>query len=267
MIDYHVHSIHSGDAPVSVREMCGRAAEIGITEIAFTEHLDFMPSDISFGALVFPKWMSDIQAARDEFAGRLTIRSGVEVDYQPQFHSKIEAFLSSYKVDYALVSAHYVDGIIMDDQERFFAQRTEQEAYSGYFDVALAAVESRLFDTFAHFDLCKRYGVLHYGPFKPELYQDQIEKVLKAIIRQNMALEINTSGLRQAPKEPYPSLEILKMYSKLGGWVVTIGSDSHNTKQLGQGLHEGLALAKEAGITEIARFDGRARSTVGINSL
>ena len=60
MIDYHVHSIHSGDSPARVREMCLRAVEIGISEICFTEHLDFTPTDISYGSFVYNDWIKDI---------------------------------------------------------------------------------------------------------------------------------------------------------------------------------------------------------------
>jgi histidinol-phosphatase (PHP family) len=147
----------------------------------------------------------------------------------------------------------------MEDHEQYFGAKSEREAYTAYFEMALATVESGLFDSFAHFDLCKRYGVLYNGKFKPERYRAEIEQVLKAVIEQDMVIEINTSGLRQAPGESYPAYETLKMYAELGGRAVTIGSDSHTTEQLGYGLRECLALLQEVGITEIARFEGRHR--------
>lgn len=254
MIDYHVHSTYSGDSPTRLYDMCAKAVEIGITEMAFTEHLDFTPTDISYGSLIYDKWMEEIEKAREEFSDRLTILSGVEVDFQEKYIPEIRDFLNSHKLDFVLGSAHYVDGMLLEEHEKYFPGKTEQQAYLTYFETALAAVESGLFDGLAHMDLCKRHGVRYFGEFRPENYLTEIESVLKAVIRQGMALEINTSGLRQAPGKMYPALEILRIYADLGGRKVTVGSDAHYTHHLGLGLNEAAEMLKSVGITEIARY-------------
>lgn len=242
MIDYHIHSLHSGDTPVTIREMCVRAVELELTEIAFTEHLDFTPTDLSYGAFKYSNWIEDITAAREEFSDRLVIRRGVEVDYQTRYHSQIEDFLNSHEFDIKLGSAHYVEGILLEDHEAYFPNRSIRDAYAPYFDVAFSAVESGLFDSLAHFDLCKRYGVLYYGPFHIGDFLTEVEAVLKAIIKQEMAIEINTSGLRQAPGETYPAIDMLNLYKKFGGSKVTIGSDSHLASHLGYGIPEAYEM-------------------------
>ena len=260
MIDYHVHSAYSGDSLTRLYDMCAKAVEIGITEIAFTEHLDFTPTDISYGSLIYDKWMEEIEEAREKFAGRLTILSGVEVDFQEKYIPEIKEFLDSHKLDFVLGSAHYVDGILLEEHEKYFPGKTERQAYLPYFETAIAAVESGLFDGLAHMDLCKRHGVRYFGEFRPEDYLPEIESVLKALIRQGMALEINTSGLRQAPKKIYPGLEILRIYTDLGGRNVTVGSDAHYPHHLGLGLNEAIEMLESVGISGIARY--RERSEV-----
>jgi len=50
-MDYHVHPLHSGDTKAAVREVSARALQAGLAEIAFTEHPDFTPTDVSYRVL------------------------------------------------------------------------------------------------------------------------------------------------------------------------------------------------------------------------
>ncbi len=248
MIDRHVHTVHSGDSPAELREMCARAVEVGISDITFTEHLDFTPTDMSYGAFVYERWIEEIAAARDEFAGRLAIRTGVEVDYQARYHSEIEDYLASHKFDYVLGSAHYIDGVIMEDHERYFPGKSVREAYLPYFEAMQVTAETGLFHTIGHIDLCKRHGSRYFGPFVLDDFPGEMTAVLKSVISRGMLIEINTSGLRQAPSETYPALDTLLLYKELGGRRVAIGSDSHKPEHLGFGLQTGMELARQAGL-------------------
>jgi histidinol-phosphatase (PHP family) len=251
VLDCHVHTVHSGDSPAPLLDMCVRAVEVGITKIVFTEHLDFTPTDYSYGAFVYESWIREIESAREEFGGRLIIHRGVEVDYQERFRRKIEDYLGCHDFDYVLGSAHYVDGIIMEDHEAYFPGKSAREAYLPYFDALRATVESGLFRTLGHIDLCKRHGARYFGPFRLDEFEDEMTGVLKTVVERGMMIEINTSGLRQAPAETYPTLDTLKLYHGLGGRNVAVGSDSHKPEHLGFGLETGYALAREASLFPI----------------
>ncbi len=248
MIDYHVHSVHSGDSPATVQEMCERAVEIGITDIAFTEHLDFTPTDIAYGAFNYDKREVDLQAAREEFSGRLTIRAGIEVDYQTRHRSLIEDYLGAHSFDYVLGSAHYINGAIMEDHRSYFSGKSVRDAYVPYFDAAISVVESGLFDALAHPDLVKRHGSRYFGKFVFEDFDPEIQSLLSAVISKGIILEVNSSGLRQPPEEAYPGWEAILMYKELGGRLVALGSDAHTPKQLGFGLSEVGLMVEQAGL-------------------
>jgi histidinol-phosphatase (PHP family) len=141
--------------------------------------------------------------------------------------------------------------------ERYFARRSVREAYQPYFAEARRAVESGLFDLIGHLDLAKRYGVRYYGPFDLSLFAAEIREILKLAVERGVGLEINTSGLRQAPHETYPGLEVLRWYRELGGQVLTIGSDAHSVKDLGKGIAEAFGLAREAGFEAVTLFEKR----------
>ena len=72
-----------------------------------------------------------------------------------------------------------------------------------------------------------------------------------------MGLEVNTSGMRQRPGEPYPCLEILRWYREMGGDVLTAGSDAHHVDDLGAGVGEALDLARAAGFRAVTTFEAR----------
>ncbi len=139
----------------------------------------------------------------------------------------------------------------------YFAHHSVRQAYLPYFEELLRAAQSGLADVLGHFDLVKRYGVDHYGPFEPAHYEDEIRAVLRALVDSGMALEINTSGLRQRPGEPYPGLEVLSWYRQLGGEVLTAGSDAHHVDDLGAGIDDALELARMAGFRAVATFKER----------
>jgi histidinol-phosphatase (PHP family) len=132
-----------------------------------------------------------------------------------------------------------------------------REAYQPYLAEMRRAVESDLFDLIGHLDLVKRYGVRYYGPFAPSLFAAEVREILKLAVERGVGLEINTSGLRQAPRETYPGLEVLRWYRELGGQVLTVGSDAHSVKDLGKGIAEALGLAREAGFDAVTLFEKR----------
>ena len=165
MIDCHMHSALSGDTETPFLDMCSAAINKGLTEICFTEHADFDPSDYNFGKFDYDRYKALIEQARELYSDRLSIFCGVEIDYQPKYEPQIRNFLRNKEFDYIIGSAHYVNGILLEEHERYFPGKTADEAYSPYFDNVLAAANAGCFDAIAHLDLCKRYGVRYFGRF------------------------------------------------------------------------------------------------------
>ena len=104
------------------------------------------------------------------------------------------------------------------------------------------------------YNLVKRYGSAAYGPFEPAMFEDEIRAVLRAAVDSGVGLEINTSGLRQAPGEAYPGVAILRWYRELGGELLSIGSDAHHVEHLAAGIPAALDLARVAGFRAITTF-------------
>ena len=263
LVDLHVHSTCSADGVSTIAAYARRAAALGFREVGFCEHVDFDARDRDCGYLDGIAYDQAIACAR-KLAPQVALRQGIELSYQGHTEDEIRAWLASGSWDCVVLSVHLVDyddgwAIISepDTAGAYFAGHTERQAYVPYFEELLRAARSGLGDLLGHFDLVKRYGVEQYGPFAPADFEDEIRAVLRAMIDGGMGLEVNTSGLRQSPGEPYPALTLLRWYSELGGEILTVGSDAHHTDHLGAGVAEALAMARQAGFRAIATFEQR----------
>ena len=261
MIDLHVHSTCSADGGSDIAAYARRAAVEGLALVGFCEHVDFDPRDRAYNYLDVGRYDREIEAAR-QAAGAVRFCQGVEITYQAGLEGQIRTWLAARRWDYVVASVHlvdYADGWAMISEPRavegYFAGHSQAQAYLPYFEELLRAVESGLGDVLGHLDLIKRYGTAHYGPFVPALYQAEIRAVLRAAVQGGVGLEINTSGWRQAPAEPYPALEILRWYREMGGEVLTVGSDAHQVDHLAAGVPQALDLARAAGFRAVAAFE------------
>jgi len=273
MIDLHVHSTCSADGGSSIADYARRAQELSLAEVGLCEHADFDPRDRSYRYLDLARYDREIAAARG-MAPQVRLRQGVEITYQANLEAEIGAWLAGKRWDYVVASVHlvdYDDGWAMVSEpsavEAYFGKHSQRQAYVPYFEELLRAARSGLGDLLGHFDLVKRYGVAHYGHFEPETFSEEIRAVLRAAVEAGAGLEINASGLRQAPGEPYPGLTVLRWYRELGGEMLAIGSDAHRIEHLAAGMDQTLALARAAGFTAITTFEARAPRWIAIDDL
>ena len=266
MFDYHVHTTQSADCSTPIFDSCAAAIDAGVTEIAFTDHIEHEPADMSYGFYNYQQYMEDLQRARDQFGDRLTILAGAEVDFNTRIASEVEDFMGRQTFDFVIGSVHYGDGgeIIFPE---YFATRSIDDVMKPYLEQIQAAAETGWFDTIGHIDLPKRYRPSETMPYDPTTVEPELRAALKAIIDQGMSFEINTSGLRQGPKTSMPGPRIVDLYTSMGGTLITTGSDSHVPDAIGAGLAETLEMLQLCGITHIGSFRNRERTQVAISTL
>ena len=92
----------------------------------------------------------------------------------------------------------------------------------------------------------------------------QLMPILRRLAERGKALEINTSGIRQSPKEALPSVQILKMFKEAGGRYLTVGSDAHLAKDVGADFDTARQMALEAGFRHIALYEQRKPILVSV---
>jgi len=261
-LDTHLHTIHSPDANAMLDAYCALALERGIPELAITDHVDFDPTMPAYGFVSFEDREHAVRGAAERWADRgLAIRFGVEVTYERAYEDDIRGWLQRHPHDFVIGSVHIsaVSPYKASNVAGFVAGRPLPEVVGPYFDEVIGAARSGLFDTIGHMDFVKRYLVPHVMPADlataPELY----EPALHAMIESGTALEVNASGLRQLPRETYPSAAIVARYRELGGRHVTIGSDAHRTEWFAYGLAEAYRHATRAGFDALTFRRGAER--------
>lgn len=257
LMDYHTHSTNSSDGKNSVMEICQSAVDKGIDEIAITDHFEPIIGNEDCKFYKPNVYWADVLKAREKFKGRLRIKLGVELGQPHQFKETSELLINSFPYDYVLGSAHKLTSGI-DVGEIDLTDITLDELCEAYLKELYELVKWGKFNCIGHLDLIKRYSTNHYKTRISLIsHHDMLEEVLKAAITRGKGIEINTSGLRQAPKETMPGIDVLKLYRELGGEVLTVGSDAHCANDIGKGVAEAIELAREAGFRYITLFNNR----------
>jgi histidinol-phosphatase (PHP family) len=257
-LDAHLHTDLSPDSDVPIDVYAQQAAELGIRELAITDHLDFEPGAPAFGYSTFADRERIVRDAAERWGPEgVTIRFGIELTYDRSWEADIGDHLRRHAYDFTIGSVH---DRVQSPYHRasvagWVAGRSLAEIVAPAFDEVEAAARSGLFDTIGHIDVVKRYLHPHVLPeqfaAQPELY----EPILRALLESGTALEVNTSGLRHPPAETYPSPAIVARFRELGGQRVTIGSDAHRAKHFAWALGDGYDVARSAGFDHLAVRD------------
>lgn len=265
LVDYHLHSHVSHDGTGRIEEHIRRAAEIGLTELCFTEHLDFYPSVGGLTCSTIPseaelaRYLEEVRQAQER--GPVRVRAGVELDYKPEADRWVQELLRRFSFDFVLGSVHNVSRWGVSGPKEmaldFFEERGAERGCLDYYENVELAVATGLFDSFAHLDLVKRFRPENGSLILRGDLRDRIVAVLDRMAADGTGIEINASGLVHDPREPYPSPELLKLARDRGVSILTIGSDSHRPETVGRYLPEAIALASAAGYTHSHTFESR----------
>lgn len=270
LCDCHVHSENSFDGEGSVSEICLSAINKGIDTIAVTDHMEApelgLGDNSQYGNMKnqLKRSVSHIEGCRDEFKGRLKILKGMELG-EPMHNPKLTSeALSIAPFDFILASVHN----LKDEEDFYFLEYRENNIHSllsRYFNELLSTAQNADFDSLAHFTYPIRY-IVERTQLKPDLeeHRELIDEILSTLVKRRKALEINTSGLFKKIGVTLPDVDIIKRFRQLGGEYVTLGSDAHNCRDLGQGIDRGMEIARFCGFEHYTVFEKRCPKMVEI---
>lgn len=265
LCDYHMHSNNSPDGKDTIFQMAASAIIEGLEEIAISDH--FEPSSGNENYLFYnaDKYFSEIQEANQLFTGRINIKTAVELGQPHLFPESSLNIIRTHNYDYVLASAHK-----MPDNKDFGHIHYNQENLSlhclNYLHELRKLAEWKEFDCLGHLDLVKRYAANFNLDVRLIDYKERVEEILKILIHNGKGIEVNTSGLRQASKECLPNLDIISFYKQLGGEIITIGSDAHNSEDVGKGILDALEIIGNAGFDYFTVYTDRKPRMIRIAS-
>ncbi len=253
--DYHMHTRFSEDGQDPPEAMCRRALILGVPEIGFSEHWDVGPYEQKPRFFQPEPWFQQIALLREKYAGSLIIRAGIEIAEPHLYAAEASEVLKRAIFDYLIGSVHWVGPRFMFDAA-YFSQHTADEIYAPYFTELERMVSCADIDIVAHLDVPARTAKPTVG-YDPYRYEAQLRGILEIIIRRGLALDLNAAGMRKPAQNLMPDPLILKWYAEMGGERITLGSDAHQSRQVGLHLEVALQAARAAGLTHLTGFENR----------
>ncbi len=261
-VDYHIHTKMCGHASGEMEEYVASARQKGLREIGFADHIPmyFLPPAKRDDSIAMKEEELDTYVGRvreiQEKYYPFPIKLGMEADFVPGMENELKAVLKRHDLDYILGSVHYLDGWGFDNpaQRDGYDRWDLYELYRRYFSTVQKAAASGIFDSLAHPDLIKKFGIRPEGDIT-EIYEDTVREIAAA----GVCIEVNTSGLRVPAGEIYPNTGFLQLCHKYRV-PVTLGSDAHLPQQVGAGFKEAVDILKSVGYTKVVTFTGKNKN-------
>lgn len=243
MFDYHLHSDVSFDSKESAERMVRAAASAGLKEICFTDHLDY--EEVPTGIKVWFE-TENYNAAYDHLYHKdIKIRKGFEFGMLPNNQETFLDDLNRRHFDFVIGSVHFVDGFDIFYEE-YWQNKTQEAAVLAYFERILNCVSGHdSFDVLGHLTyIGKIVNNPNMRAIAEKEYRELTDEIFRILIQKGKGIEVNTSGKDRCgaflPDEAY-----LRHFKELGGEIVTVGSDAHNSARVGQYCREACDLVNE----------------------
>jgi putative hydrolase len=214
LVDTHCHTLASGHAYSTIKEMADYASQIGMKIIGMTDHGPSLPGGphiYHFANLrILPEYISGVRILKGVEANIMDFEGALDVP--ERFLSKLE-----------LVLAGFHDGCLAPGS-------VEENTRA-----VIAAMKNPLVDIISH-------------PGNPQFTID-IERVVDCAVETGTLIEINNSSFGNARKGSEDNCRLIAMEAKKKGALLTTGSDSHICFHVGK-FDKVLELFEELGIDE-----------------
>lgn len=268
-IDYHTHHVRCGHAIGELEEYVQRGIEMGLSQIGLSDHMPLIHVDpatyypeMAMPMEELPRYVEECLSLKERYKGQIDVKVGLEGDYIEGYEAEIEAITTAYPWDYVIGSVHFLGTWDISDyrQTHHWDGQDILAVYERYYDAVQKAAATGLYDVMGHVDVIKRFG---YKP-APEVSAEVThmeDATLKAIQESGVAMELNASGLSKACEEMFPSRRIVSEAFRLG-IPVTVGSDAHDPRKLGEYLDQARATLWDVGYRELSVFNQRVRTQV-----
>ena len=263
MYDSHMHTTLCKHARGKPQDYAKVAEKKGLKGIIFTCHSP-MPfgwsPKVRMSINQFDEYVDMIQEAREEYAGRVDVRLGMESDFMPGMEGWLEDLHQKADFNYILGSVHP-----QTDEYKliYLTGHSRLEYEQSYFENLANAAESGLFDCLSHPDIVK---IVHANEYKVSDHMDTLKRSLDRIAKTGIAMELNTSGVNKSYKEMNPGMEILgEMFKR--DIPVVLGSDSHDAHRVSADFDKALNYLRDVGYTTVNYFLNRERQEIAIDDV
>jgi histidinol-phosphatase (PHP family) len=262
LVDYHTHTKLCKHGEGVVEDYIEYGIQLGLKEIGCSEHIPMPDQFDSAHRMSMEEFLGiykpSFLRAQEKYDKKIAVRLGIEAEFFPGTESYTRQFIKTHHFDYVIGSVHFL-GEWGFDNPTFVWKYDEMnidDIYEEYFTAVADSARSGLFDILGHCDLVKKFG------HRPSRNFEEIQReMLKVIKKNDLCIEINTSGLRKPAREIYPSTAILAL-AKEYRIPLTLASDAHRPEDVGSDFDIAYPLIEEYGHGKMATFTQRKRTMV-----
>ncbi len=259
--DTHTHSVCSPDGENTIGELARAVGAAGLTHLTVTDHWDLL--SLEGAPTPHHDWAPYEAAFSDALADLpqgLELCRGVELGGAIEDPAAARAILAlAPGLDFVIGSVHNFHRI-MGKMDFYFADYGDKaaclHALDDYLDaLGETAALTDCYDVLGHVIYPLRYMNKEgrMVSLEEDGYFPRLESVLRRVAQAGKGIEVNTwRGRSVAEWTP-----ILKLFKKVGGELVTVGSDAHRVSDVGKGVREAYQLMKDCGFDYVAVFLGR----------
>lgn len=253
-MDYHMHTAASEDSEAPIAAMLDEAVNRGIEAVAVTDHVEMTGFRKGGYDVTAEESWNSVRLMRPLYEDRLRVAQGIELG-QPLYDlAQAQAVLAAHPYDFVLASQHRLG----EEEDYYFMDFTGLDIgmeMDAYFDAVLDMVAWGGFHALAHLTYPFRYIPKDRRPQDYRRWQDRIDCILRRLAEKGLALEINTSGMRDPKlRMMHPDYPIVRRFRELGGELITVGSDAHKPGDVGAHIADALSMAKKAGFAYTAVY-------------
>ena len=259
-VDTHTHSTFSRDGICSVAQSAQAAIAAKLGGISVTDHCDIGTPKGSVGDyLDIEGQQSAIQTCISQYGAQINIYRGIEVGLQRHCLNDIQKMVSAHRFDIVIGSIHLVHQIDPYSGE-YYEGKNLREAYRDYLEYYIDCVQTfGDFDVLGHYDYISRYSPYKEKTLWYRAFKDQFDTLFRIMIENGKALELNTRSYLSRNGNPPPQFDpdVFRRFREMGGEMVTLGSDAHDTERLGDKFGYYAAKLKGCGFRYLSHFKER----------
>ena len=267
--NYHTHNRWC-DGKGEIAEVIEAAIAAELAQVGITSHAPVpFPSIYALPLANLRAYREEVLRQRETYRDRIDVLLGLEIDALPELLEFNEREVLALGYDFTVGSVHFVrktaDGQPwpLDLRADLFDQLLH-EHFGGdirklseeYYQLVAGLAGYPGVDIIGHMDRGVRLWNAGNRVFdeSQSWYRAQIDDTLRALAKTDRIVELSTGGWRRGLEDPWPSVWVVRRCRELG-IRMTVNSDSHHPSQIAYDYDRALAVLRETGYREIARFD------------
>lgn len=269
LADYHMHSSFSPDAADNtMTDMALAAITAGLDEICFTDHIEPFqwggldgdePVDWATLPAAPVDWAAmtaQFDAAQRAVGDSIRLKLGVELgDAGWDFVHTEKLMADAPQLDFIIGSQHTLSKRFNSTDLYYFNPVDEREAEAGiadYLEELQKLANWGHFSVLGHLTLPLRYlNEMRGFQLSYDGHEAEVEDIFRTLIQSGRGIELNTNR----GNTPLPDARWLKLYRRMGGEIITLGTDAHSTKHVGCAVRERQQLLRECGFQRFCTFE------------